>query len=196
MSVKKENTYSENDIIKKLEERLAELEAKNSNNVKINGNDNDRDIMLISLTVGELNLSTEGYGAGTIYSFKEFGEEQLVPYSDVKSIIRNNKTFIEGGRVFINDDDVIKSQRLTKVYEKILGAEDIMNLFKLNKTKFNNIFITMTDAQKENFHNIIIQKLQENQDIDMNIIKVVDDVLKTNIMKEFKDSQDLLENKN
>ena len=47
--------------------------------------------------------------------------------------IKNNKNFIEGGNVFINDDEVIKSQRLENIYKKLLSYDGMLDL--LNKDK-------------------------------------------------------------
>ena len=63
--------------------------ANNNMNTSI-----DRDVTFVSLCNSILNLSTEPYGGGTIYTFNEFGEEQSIPYSDARLLIRNNKRFI------------------------------------------------------------------------------------------------------
>jgi hypothetical protein len=92
--------------------------------------ENNKDVVVTSLTVGQLNLSTEGYGQGEIYTFEHIGEEQSIPLEDLKKIIKNNKSFVEGGNFFINDDDVVKSQKLTNIYKKLLSYDEMLDLSK------------------------------------------------------------------
>lgn len=190
-------TSIDKEYAKKLEERIAQLEKLLTMQMQINNSsvattsNTERDVILTSLTVGVLNLSTEGYGQGDVYTFTKFGEEQAIPYDDVKKIVKNNKSFIEGGYVFINDDEIIASQKLTNVYKKLLSADKIMNLFNENKKDFSNIYGEMTQIQKEIFRDVIYTKLNNNEDVDMNIIQVVNEALNIDIISNFKASKDL-----
>ena len=154
----------------------------------------DRDITLTSLTVGQLNLSTEGYGMGEVYTFNNLGEEQAIPYEDVKKIIKNNKSFIESGKVFINDDEVIKSQKLTNIYKKLLSYDEMLNLFNKDKAAFSKIFKNMTTSQKETLKGIIFDKLENNKSVDMNIVQLLNDDMNIDIMNEFKNKKELFKN--
>ena len=178
--------------VAQLTEMVQLLTKSGLTNIQPAANDTDRDVVITSLTSGMLNLSTLGMGQGTIYTFDKFGEEQVIPYEDAKLIIKNNKSFVEGGNFFINDDDLIASQRLTKVYKKILNADQMMNLFKENKKEFKTIFSNMTNGQKETFCNIIYDKLRNDQDVDMNIIQIVNDELNIDIINNFKANKELL----
>lgn len=187
--------------LKEMEAMFAQFQANQANNGSMqpsniqyitNVSEDNRDIVLTSLTVGELNLSTEGYGQGIVYTFHNFGEEISIPYSDLKKIIRNNKNFIEGGNVFINDDSVIESQRLTNVYKKLLSYDEIMKIFTEDKKTFANILKTMTQNQKETLKGIIFDKLNEDaDDVDMNIVQLLNDDMDTDIMAEFKSEKEL-----
>lgn len=199
---KNTNTVSktEYDKMKKqfedLQNLVMQMVGNNLTNLSANVNsgkiDNNKDITLTSLTVGELNLSTEGRGQGEIYTFSKFGEEQVIPYEDLKKIIKNNKKFIENGSVFINDDEVIKEQRLTNVYKKLLSYEEINKLFNEDKQTFEKIFQGMTSAQKETLRGIIYDKLDENiKSVDMNIVQILNDDLGIDIMNDYKNQKEL-----
>ena len=208
----KKSTNSEknkkDDYTLELEARLAKMEELiNSmaqqktmneqpaiNNITQYIGDNEKDVTLTSLTVGQLNLSTEGYGAGVVYTFNEIGEQQTVPYSDLKRIIKNNKNFIEGGNVFINDDEVIKSQRLENIYKKLLSYDEMLELFNKDKKAFSKIFEGMTKNQKENLKGIIFDKLgKDSSSVDMNIVQVINDDMNIDIMNEFRQSKELID---
>lgn len=213
-TTKKNSTAKESKEIKKdeytqdLENRISELEeliksmaaaTKTASEPTVNNitqyiGDNNKDVILTSLTVGQLNLSTEGYGQGAIYTFDEMGEQQSIPYDDVKKIIKNNKSFIEGGSVFINDDEVIKNQRLENTYKKLLSYEGMLDLLNKDRKAFAKVFSTMTKNQKENLKGIIFDKLEkDSSSVDMNIVQVINEDMGIDIMSEVKNAKDLKE---
>ena len=156
--------------------------------------ENNKDVVVTSLTVGQLNLSTEGYGQGEIYTFEHIGEEQSIPLEDLKKIIKNNKSFVEGGNFFINDDDVVKSQKLTNIYKKLLSYDEMLDLFNKDRSVFEKVFANMTANQKETLKRIIFKKLEDDEKkVDMNIVRVIDENMGTNIMEEFSNQKKLSE---
>lgn len=156
--------------------------------------ENNKDVTVTSLTVGQLNLSTEGYGQGEIYTFEHIGEEQSIPLEDLKKIIKNNKSFVEGGNFFINDDEVVKSQKLTNVYKKLLSYDEMLGLFNKDRAAFEKVFSGMTENQKENLKRIIFEKLNENEkSVDMNIVQVINEDMNIDIMDEFRNQKKLSE---
>ena len=135
MANTKTNTKSNDDSkrIKELEKTVSDLNNMIALLMKQTANNNvfsgDRDILFISLCNHILNLSTEPNGGGEIYTFTEFGEEQSIPYSDAKRIIKSNKSFIQGGKCYIADDELIKSEHLVNDYKKpMLAFLDIYNV--------------------------------------------------------------------
>ena len=156
--------------------------------------ENNKDVVVTSLTVGQLNLSTEGYGQGEIYTFEHIGEEQSIPLEDLKKIIKNNKSFVEGGNFFINDDDVVKSQKLTNIYKKLLSYDEMLDLFNKDRSVFEKVFANMTANQKETLKRIICEKLNENEkSVDMNIVQLINDNLGIDIMDDFRNQKKLSE---
>lgn len=178
---------SEAKKIKELEKTISDLNAMvqvlmkqgalNSNSV------GERDVLFISLCNHILNLSTEPNGGGTIYTFTEFGEEQSIPYSDARKLIRNNRKFIKGGKCYIADDDIIEAEHLTSDYKKILDKDALLDLLGADRTKFKKLFDNLTDTQKDIFKDIVVDRLIKNRNsVDMNIVQYVNDTMKTNLM--------------
>ena len=153
----------------------------------------DRDVLFISLCLGTLNLSTARNGGGEIYTFHEFGEEQMIPYSDAKNIIKNNKSFIKGGKVFIDDEDIIQNERLTKDYEKILDYKGLSQLFKEDVQTFEKIFQGIPRGQQESFADILIQKIIKGEKIDRNLIYIVNQELNIDIEEKIQNGKNLIE---
>ena len=94
------NNSNDSKKIKELEKTVSDLNNMIALLMKQTANSEtpsgDRDVTFISLCNHILNLSTEPNGGGEIYTFTEFGEEQSIPYSDAKRIIKSNKSFIQG----------------------------------------------------------------------------------------------------
>ena len=57
----------------------------------------DKDILVVSLYDGILNVSTDGYGQGENYQFTYFGEEQTIPLSDLKRLFVKKKNVLVKG---------------------------------------------------------------------------------------------------
>lgn len=201
-STKSTNTVSKKEVeqmrqqMEDMQKLIIQLTGKafdQSQNVQY-VNSNNKDVTLTSLTVGELNLSTEGYGQGEVYTFSRYGEQQAVPYEDLKKLIKNNKRFFEGGNVFINDEEVVKEQKLVNVYKKLLSYEQMEKIFSEDRDVFEEIYKGMTGNQKETLKGIIFDKLNENEkSVDMNIVQILNEDMGIDIMSDFKAQKKLFE---
>ena len=201
-STKSTNTVSKKEVeqmrqqMEDMQKLIIQLTGKafdQSQNVQY-VNDSNKDVTLTSLTVGELNLSTEGYGQGEVYTFSHYGEQQTVPYEDLKKLIKNNKRFIEGGNVFINDEEVVKEQKLVNVYKKLLSYEQIEKIFSEDKSTFEKIYQSMTQNQKETLKGIIFDKLNKDEkSVDMNIVQILNDDMNIDIMSDYRNQKKLFE---
>lgn len=155
----------------------------------------DRDVVFISLCNHILNLSTEPYGGGTVYTFSEFGEEQAIPFSDARKIVKNNKNFIKGGKCYIADDELVAAEHLTNDYKKILSKSSLLELLSADRSKFRSIFDSLTPEQKEVFKDIVVSKLTANPDsVDMNIVQYINNSLDIDILEDIKYGKELLKN--
>ena len=113
---------------------------------------------------------------------------------DLKKIIKNNKSCIEGGNIFINDEEVVESQKLGNIYKKLLSYEEMLGLFNKDREAFEKVFVSMANNQKETLKRIIFKKLEDDEKkVDMNIVRVIDENMGTNIMEEFSNQKKLSE---
>lgn len=186
-----ESTELEN--LKQQVELLKSMLSMVSNKEKENI-DKDRDIPFISLSLGTVNLSTEGDGKGDIFTFEHFGDNLMIPMTQAKQIIRKNKNFIREGLVYIDDEEFIKSERLTSSYKNILSKEEIESLITKKKKDFESTFNNMTKSQQELIAGLIVDKIRKDEEVDMNIIQVINTSLKTDLIREVEDFKLLLKN--
>lgn len=154
--------------------------------------DPDDDIDVVSLCPGILNLATGGNGHGEVYKFTSFGEVQPIPYSNLKDIVKNNKSFIKAGYFYIDDTEVLKALRLSKICESFIDKDVLLNLFKKSSKVFIKVFSSMPSGQQENFAAMIINKIVHNKPIDLNIAKECGDILKRDLVAEARMTQGFL----
>lgn len=186
------NDNKEVEDLKKQIEELKKMFSLFAGTTSNSENNEDRDVMVVSLCSGILNLSTEPHGQGTVYTFNKFGEEQMIPYYDIRMILKSNKRFISEGKCYINDKDIIEKFRLSTVYKNILSKDEIFELFSMDKNKFKSIFTNMTESQKDIFKDLISKKISNNEDIDMNLVQIINEDLNIDLLSEVKISKDLL----
>lgn len=153
------------------------------------------EVLFTSLCVGELNLTTKKYidGGGEVYTFKNFGEEQLIPYEDARDIIKNNKSFITGGLVFIHDKDMVEKYHLTKWYSKILDDDKMIDLFNSKIETFESIFNDLPVFQQKTFKSLLENKIIKKEKYDMNMVKIVDDALHVDIISSINNGKEIEE---
>ena len=130
----------------------------------------DEDIVVVNLCEGELNLSTEGLGQGTVYTFNQKGEELPIPLADLKAIIRNNKTFAQGGAFYILDERAVKECKLATHYKRLLTDEQMLNLFDNSADKVIELYKLAPKTQQDIIVDAIINKRYNKEKVDANIL--------------------------
>jgi len=188
---KKATTKQKNPEYKKMQAEIEMLkksiEAMVSNNsVRANSQPSsfEEEVLFISLYDGKLNLCTEKHGNGNIYSFEQFGEEQKIPLSDAKLIIRVNKKFAQNGMFFIQSEELVRSSGLQTAYKKILDKENMEELFFQDVKIFQKNFEAMTQLQQNIIANILLLKMIKNESVDMNIVGEVNKILERDLSSE------------
>ncbi len=132
--------------------------------------DIDADVPVMSGCIGKLILSTDGKGMATKYKFHELGEIQNIPYSDLKEICKNMRTFAQNGLFYILDNEMVKKLRLTGHYNKMASADDILHLFEKTATEIIGIYTTASDEQKEIIISMILDRKDNGGSIDYNVL--------------------------
>lgn len=154
--------------------------------------DLDEDIDVISLCNNKLNLATGGLGKGQIYTFFEFGQVVPIPYKDLKEIIVNNRSFYEKGYFAIDSSKAVAALRLAKIAEKLPTFDDLTNVFKKDISTAKKILKMTTKEQKEMLAQHVIDKLVHNENVDMNLVKIIGDAVDADLAAAAKDKQELM----
>ena len=85
-------------------------------------------------------------------------------------------------------------EKLGNIYKKLLSYEEMLGLFNKDREAFEKVFVSMANNQKETLKRIIFKKLEDDEKkVDMNIVRVIDENMGTNIMEEFSNQKKLSE---
>lgn len=138
-------------------QELKQSVANLSNNMENMGR--GRYIKVISLTYGVLNLSTQPYGRGKIFSIKRFGQSTTILDTDLRDIIDANYTMAENMRFYICDRQLVEDKGLGEVYSKALPLETIKEIIKTgNIDEYYELYQNAMPKQKKLILDLVIEK--------------------------------------
>jgi hypothetical protein len=138
-------------------------------------------IKVMSLNFGKLVLTTEARGQGKVFVFNKFGDVRNIVYSDLANLIHHQQSFAEQGRFYIFDKQVIKNHGLTEYYNKFMTRDMIENILENNREEVINLFNNTSDAQRETIVNILIKKIINGEDVDINKVDIISRLANINI---------------
>jgi hypothetical protein len=190
-------TNPDNKKIEELEKKLAALAEMLNQQVsdpsKTNKSfiDPDKDIEVISLCNGTLNLSTEGYGHGEVYTFTDFGEVQMIPFHDLKNIVRHQKSFLKSGFFLVDNSDALVAMSVSKICENIPDKDVLLNLFDKDPKTIVKVFEMMPEGQRNMFAGIMVNKLYKEETIDTNVVMQCGSIVGRDLFAEAKNKKEL-----
>ena len=176
------------DALTKLLERQPEKPVVT---VKKTSIDPDEDIQVISLCATKLNLSTGGFGEGNIYSFTEFGEVQMIPFRDLKEIVRKQKSFLQAGYFYVDSSDALVAMSVNKICENMPEKDLLLNLLDKDSKTIIKVLKMMPTGQREMFALMMTKKIEDGSPIDMNVVDACGKMLNRDLATEAKNRKEL-----
>ena len=132
--------------------------------------DSEEVIPVISQCVGELCLTLDGKGNGIPYIFSEFGDIQDIPFGELKTICKNNRSFLDKGLFYVAHEKAAKQLRLTNLYKKLLSNEDMIHLLEKDSKTIIDLYNLAPDSQKETIIKLIADQKLNGATIDANVL--------------------------
>ena len=193
---KTRNSSSEQQI-EELKNKLADAERKlgTSSKGETSKLSSDDDIEVMSLSIYPLTLNTKRLGNkdGYEYNFESFGEVKRIVYSHLSNIIESHKAFVEYPYFYIMDERVIKRHGLGDLYSKILRKEQIDSILECGDRSVVELFKSAPTKQKEIIVGILIRKIFDGQEVDLNIVSAISRESGVDILERVKVSKEMLE---
>ena len=142
-------------------------------------------VEIISLCPHLLNLTTEEKGKGKKFAFKEFGEKKRILYGDLLDVIENHTEytdFLREGYYYINDARVVRKHGLDDVYETNFTKEKIEKLLAGKLENAIELFKLVSVSQKQLILEMLIAKMVDGENIDLNLVSQIGDITDRNIV--------------
>ena len=152
----------------------------------------DTYVRVISLCPHPLNLSTARVG-GKQFRFDKLGKMKRILYGDLVDIIENQPSFAENGVFYIADEAIVRRHGLVDYYDKILTKEEVNMVMTADSDIALAIFKNANPKQQGYISEMLIEKIVEGEDVDMNFAYLVgkdigvDIIKKAEEEKEYKD---------
>lgn len=191
-------------MLSKLMQKLENNEQKTEENNDISHNEDienvgfiepspNKQIRVISLCRGVLNLYSEIGCKGKLYSFSKFGEIKSMLYSTLIDIVNANHSFAEEGKFYILDEASVYFLGLSDVYKNILTSTVIENILDYNARDIKTLCENISDSQKEELAYRTALKIFQGQDVDLNKVKILAETINIDIMEKVNEMKSVQE---
>jgi hypothetical protein len=150
----------------------------------------DELIRIVSICKGELNLVVDGNLA---IRLEKFGDIKPVLYSQLVTIVNQNRHFAEAGLFYILDDRAVYYLGLSEYYKKIIPIETIEGIGNYSDDDIKQIVSVMNDSQKEVLCKVLADKIYANENIDRNKVELVSKVCNIDIQGKVREMQEMAE---
>jgi hypothetical protein len=162
------------------------LQAQMINTTNVVPTKKKKNISIVSLTVGGLNLM----GTRPIRIEKQF-EAVSVSEAEATAIVTNMPNAARSGLFYILDAEFVEENELSDAYQNILDDKQFKQLLNQSSDYVVDIFKSASDAQKQIIISMIIDKKSHNQPVDANIVEQISKLsgVDFNMAEEVKDEE-------
>jgi hypothetical protein len=124
---------------------------------------------------------------------EKFGDIKPVLYSQLVTIVNQNRHFAEAGLFYILDDRAVYYLGLSEYYKKIIPIETIEGIGNYSDDDIKQIVSVMNDSQKEVLCKVLADKIYANENIDRNKVELVSKVCNIDIQGKVREMQEMAE---
>lgn len=130
----------------------------------------DKLIRVMSLCNHQLNLSVSLAKDARHWTFDKFGQIRQIPFSLLLQVVENHPTFAEQGLFYILDRKVVRKLGLTEYYDALLTKDKIEKILTTNSAEALSLYKSANQRQREIINVMLIERVRDGADIDLNII--------------------------
>ena len=121
------------------------------------------EVLIMNNTSGQLVIVSTSTRRQWI--LKEYGKRARMQVSDIIDITSDQAIIFEEGWALILDDDVVNYLNYNEIYETLLNAEQMANLFTLTTKELDTLLPNLPTTLKMDFARLVKQKIKSG-DID------------------------------
>ena len=138
-------------------------------------------IMCTSVTAGELIMI--GKKTKNVYTWANYGDSTEVEYQDLQAAKLTKSQYIFSPLFMIENDELLEAwPDLQEMYSKMYNSRDISELFKLDNATFKRTLTTLPVGIKNTLKTMAYVMVENGTLDSLKKIRIMDDVLGTDIM--------------
>ena len=179
---------AQNKILQEQVQKQMELMAQLMVNQSTQSNHTDtseipfnKEIKVMSLRHGRLNLLSKKNDESTAWKFEKFGQVRGIPYNILREIINANPEFTREGYYYIFNEDVIHNHGLKEYYKNILTKEAMEDIISNETKDAVEMFKATSQSQKEMIVSLLIEKFMDAESVPYDKLDAISRVYGRNI---------------
>lgn len=148
-------------------------------------------IKCINLMHNMVNVATEEDGLGKVYSFKDYGDSQMIKFDDLANIVNNYPNTMENGLIYIADKQAVEELGLAEDYAKLYDKKTLDKIIRLRDSSDVDMLLGISNKELlESTIRAIAERINQNEFYDYNnlnrikvesgydIVKIAEDLSK------------------
>ena len=175
-------------LMNKIESLESELKDKHVKSEPIHVG---KKIKCINLMHNMVNVATEEDGLGKVYSFKDYGDSQMIKFDDLANIVNNYPNTMENGLIYIADKQAVEELGLAEDYAKLYDKKTLDKIIRLRDSSDVDMLLGISNKELlESTIRAIAERINQNEFYDYNnlnrikvesgydIVKIAEDLSK------------------
>lgn len=189
---KVEEKLNYDEIIAQLMNKIESLESELKDKpVKSEPIHVGKKIKCINLMHNMVNVATEEDGLGKVYSFKDYGDSQMIKFDDLANIVNNYPNTMENGLIYIADKQAVEELGLAEDYAKLYDKKTLDKIIRLRDSSDVDMLLGISNKELlESTIRAIAERINQNEFYDYNnlnrikvesgydIVKIAEDLSK------------------
>lgn len=128
-------------------------------------------IKCINLMHNMVNVSTDEDGLGKVYSFKDYGDSQMIKFDDLANIVNNYPNTMENGLIYISDKQAVDELGLVEDYAKLYDKKILDKIIRLHDESDVDMLLGIANKELlESTIRAIAERINQKEAYDYNYL--------------------------
>lgn len=156
------------------EQDLKNLES-NKNRVSASRKSIKEDDLIFVMSGSEETVIYNSKRTGRVWEFNKFGQEDSIPYSEIRIMNNQHPTYFKNGILVILDEQVQKDFGLTDMYKNILTPSNIDTIFEKSPEELGNFIDKLPEGMKKTLVDRAMKLYSQDKLTDLLVVRVIED---------------------
>ena len=126
-------------------------------------------IKCVNLMHNMVNIATEEEGLGKVYTFKDYGDSQMIKFDDLANIVNNYPNTMENGLVYIADKQAVEELGLAEDYAKLYDKKTLDKIIRLHDNADVDMLLGISNKELlESTIRAIAERINQKESYDYN----------------------------